>query len=342
MTKQHAQIAVVIIGRNEGERLERCLEALVGLEHCVYVDSDSTDGSVATARRLGFEVIELDPAPRLTAARARNAGLHHVLSAWPEAEFVQMLDGDCVIDPAWLEQGIAALSQDPGLALVFGRLRERFPQQSIYNALCDDEWNVPVGEVQVAPGNVLCRVAALATIGGYRENMIAGEDPDMALRLRAEGWRLARIVPNMALHDAAIHSFSQWWRRAKRSGHAFAELARLHPQTRKPNWRRQCHSIVVWAGVIPAATLLGFAGQAVAGRASLALAFLLLLAWPLKMGQMAARKRRSGLDSRTALASGVLVMVGKFAELQGLFGYYRNRVLKRQSQLIEHKQVPHV
>ena len=44
-------IGAVIIGRNEGARLERSLQALAGqVAQIVYVDSGSTDGSVAAAR----------------------------------------------------------------------------------------------------------------------------------------------------------------------------------------------------------------------------------------------------------------------------------------------------
>jgi glycosyltransferase involved in cell wall biosynthesis len=46
-----SQVGLVIIGRNEGERLRRCL-ASVGAGGCdvVYVDSGSTDGSSEVAR----------------------------------------------------------------------------------------------------------------------------------------------------------------------------------------------------------------------------------------------------------------------------------------------------
>ena len=54
-------LGVVAIGRNEGERLRRCLNSVVGRGHTVvYVDSGSTDGSTELARELGADVVELD------------------------------------------------------------------------------------------------------------------------------------------------------------------------------------------------------------------------------------------------------------------------------------------
>ena len=49
-------VGIVAIGRNEGERLHRCLNSVVGRGlTLVYVDSGSTDGSIKLARNLGVE-----------------------------------------------------------------------------------------------------------------------------------------------------------------------------------------------------------------------------------------------------------------------------------------------
>src|SRR5215472_6326791 len=128
-----ASIGVVAIGRNEGERLRRCLESVVRqADAVVYVDSGSTDGSVALARSLGVETVELDLSIPFTAARARNAGLRRLLEVDPAVEFVQFVDGDCEIVPGWLERAAEELATRPDVAIVCGRRRERFPQASAY------------------------------------------------------------------------------------------------------------------------------------------------------------------------------------------------------------------
>jgi len=67
---------IVVIGRNEGERLRACFDALPGDASCVvYVDSGSTDGSVELARARGIHVVELDMSVPFTAARSRNEGI---------------------------------------------------------------------------------------------------------------------------------------------------------------------------------------------------------------------------------------------------------------------------
>jgi len=184
------KVGLVVIGRNEGERLARCLNSVRPVAQRVYVDSGSTDGSVALARNQGVAVVELTAPPPFTAARARNSGLGRLLADHPDLEFVQMVDGDCEVQPGWIAAALAALLAEPGLALVFGRRRERYPERSIYNALCDDEWNAPVGESPGCGGDALFRVAALRQVDFYNPAMIAGEDTELSMRLRKAGWHL--------------------------------------------------------------------------------------------------------------------------------------------------------
>ena len=112
-----SDLGIVTIGRNEGERLRCCLNSLIG--HglpVVYVDSNSTDGSVALARSLGVEVVELDVSLPFTAARARNAGFARLEQCEPGVEFVQFVDGDCEVVPGWLDRARAVLKERPDVA----------------------------------------------------------------------------------------------------------------------------------------------------------------------------------------------------------------------------------
>jgi hypothetical protein len=325
------KVGLVVIGRNEGERLARCLNSVRPVAQRVYVDSGSTDGSVALARNQGVAVVEL------TAARARNSGLGRLLADHPDLEFVQMVDGDCEVQPGWIAAALAALLAEPGLALVFGRRRERYPERSIYNALCDDEWNAPVGESPGCGGDALFRVAALRQVDFYNPAMIAGEDTELSMRLRKAGWHLWRIDAEMTLHDAAMTRFGQWWRRTQRSGHAFGEMAHLHPDARDPNWPRTVRSIIVWGGAMPAMLMLAVLLALTVDAQWWIAAALLLAPWPVRMVQLAQRQRRRGLSARVARASGTLLMLGKLPQLLGLIGYHFDRLSGRASRLIEYK-----
>ena len=183
------------------------------------------------ARSLGNYVVELDTRIPFTAARARNEGFERLCQVTPNLPYVQFVDGDCEVAAGWLENAVAFLDLHRDVAVVCGRRRERYPARSIYNMLCDIEWNTPVGEAKACGGDALMRAEAFEKVGRYRADLIAGEEPELCVRLRRAGWRIWRLDCEMTLHDAAMTRFSQWWRRALRGGYAFAQGAYLHGAT---------------------------------------------------------------------------------------------------------------
>jgi glycosyltransferase involved in cell wall biosynthesis len=331
------RLGLVVIGRNEGERLARCFQSIRDISPRVYVDSGSTDGSVEFAKLNGVVVVCLEVPPAFTAARARNTGLARLIAESPEVEFVQFVDGDCEVCPGWIDAALDTLRKRPELAAVYGRRHERRPADSIYNALCDDEWNTPVGASPGFGGDVMLRVAAILEVGGYRSGMIAGEDSELSMRLRKCGWLIERIDVSMTLHDAAILHFSQWWKRSKRAGHGFGEMAFLHPDARNPNWPRTVRSILVWGAGFPI-----FVGGCLVLGLIQSPGWILLAAvapalWVVKSIILTLRARRRGLRGRTALASGFLLMLGKLPEFSGVAAFHFNQARGRKSHLIEYK-----
>ncbi|MCG8591481.1 MAG: glycosyltransferase [Proteobacteria bacterium] len=327
-----SSLGFVVIGRNEGERMLRCLRSLA---ECggpvVYVDSGSSDHSPERARELGAQVVELDPARPFTAARGRNEGFRALSEAHPQLAFVQFLDGDTELAPGWIDAARATLESQPECVAVCGRRRERHPDASRYNRLIDLEWDTPIGEAQAFGGDVLVRASWVASTGGYDESLIAGEDPEFAHRLRLAGGRILRLDREMTRHDAALQRFSQWWRRQVRAGHAYAEL--VVRQRRAPDRRRVRHlaSVAFWGGVVPCATVASalLLWAALAGLAVCAYAW---LAWRIYRD---AATRWSASDARLYAAACV---VSKFAELWGALGFAWNRVLRgRPGALIEYK-----
>ena len=246
-----ASSAIIVIGRNEGERLEVCLEsARRCTEDIVYVDSGSTDGSVGLAKGLSVQVVELDAALPFSAARARNAGFDRALELSPQVEFVQFVDGDCELDLAWMEAARQA-AEDSKVAVVCGRRRERYADSSIYTLLCDMEWATPIGETDSCGGDSFVRAKAFSQVGGFDPAVVAGEEFDLCIRLREEGWRILRIDAEMTLHDANMHRFSQWWTRMVRAGHAYAEGVIRYGVRRHRRIARALRSAVLWGGILP-------------------------------------------------------------------------------------------
>ena len=336
-----ANVLVVVIGRNEGKRLRRCLHALLG--QCgvvVYVDSGSSDGSAPFARSVGVEVVELDVSAPFTAARARNAGVRRALELQPQVKYVQFIDGDCEIAPGWLERARMTLDEQPDLAVVAGRLRERSPERSIYNRLCDMEWDGPVGHVRHCGGVAMTRVEALQSVAGFDERIVAGEEPELCVRLRQRGWKITRIDAEMGLHSAAMTRFTQWWKRAVRAGHAYAEGVALHGAAPERHNIRQLRSALFWGLVVPAGLIVAaLAGWTWTAWAWVAVALLISGYALLGVRVYRRRRRRGNLPGDAALYAAFCVLA-KFPQVFGALRYWRNCLLKRQSALIEYKHTP--
>jgi GT2 family glycosyltransferase len=322
-------IGVVVIGRNEGDRLKRCLRsAIAQLDVVVYVDSGSTDGSPEWAARQGVQVVDLDLSSPFTAARARNAGAARVFELASTVRYVQFIDGDCEFVPMWLEHAHAHLELNPAVVAACGRLRERHPDRSIYNQMCDIEWDTPVGLARYFGGIVMIRTIAFREVGGFREDLIAGEEPELAIRLRKAGGSLARLDFEMALHDADILRFSQWWRRSVRAGYAYALGASIHGAPPERHWVRESRRSLIWGFFIPALGLMGaFMGYFFI---SFAVIFIFLLQWI----RLFIRGRG---DRSLRLASATFLIVGKFAEFTGQIRFLWHRLVRQQSRLIEYK-----
>lgn len=316
-----SSVAAVVIGRNEGARLVACLDALQGrVGRIVYVDSGSTDGSQDAARARGAEVVTLSIDRPFTAARARNAGFVRLMERDPP-EFVQFLDGDCTIQPAWIDTAHAFLTDHPEVAVACGRRRERFPGASLWNRLIDAEWDTPVGEARACGGDALMRARALAEVGGYNPDLIAGEEPELCVRLRARGWKIWRLDAEMTLHDAAMTRFGQWWQRTRRGGYAYAEAVAMHGRPPERHGVRELRRILFWGIALPAVTLIG--------AALTPWALLLLLIWPAQV----VRLRLRGLPWHRAL----FLTLAKLPEAQGALTYGWRRLTHARARLIEYK-----
>lgn len=320
-------VGVVVIGRNEGERLVRCLESIPqNVGKIVYVDSGSTDDSLKIAKNAGAIPIELDLQIPFTAARARNEGLNALLED-VSISIVQFIDGDCILNTNWINQALDFLSDNVTVAVVCGRRREISPEYSVYNRLCDWEWNTPIGPAKSCGGDAMMRLSALVGVGGFREAMIAGEEPELCVRLRKAGWGIWRLDAEMTLHDAAIAQFSQWWKRAIRSGHAFAEGAALHGGPPERHNVAAVVRILIWGLGLPILVL------ALSVFLS-AWSVIVLLAYPAQILRLA---QREGADHYQGWECAFFLTLGKFPEALGLIKYYWRRWRNETAYLIEYK-----
>lgn len=331
MSKLSQEIGVVVIGRNEGERLRRCLSSVFKqTDAVVYVDSGSTDGSVVVANGIGVLSVDLDMSKPFSAARARNAGFAALTCNWPTTSYVQFVDGDCELFPEWLSLARDALESRNELAAVAGRLRERAPEASIFNRLGELEWNfLGSGDVGSVGGIFMIRRTAFESVGGFDPAVTAGEEPELCRRLSEAGWIISRLDAAMAWHDLAMTRFSQWWRRQVRGGYGALDVAKRFGLSR---FSRQVWRARFWSTWPVLVVLTGFA----LGWGAAAALFCL---WPAQMLRIALRTQYQGHSAQVSIAYAFYTMLSFWPQMRGQWQYMLDRMSNRGARLIEYKQV---
>jgi len=328
-------VSVVVIGRNEGERLSRCLQSIKQIKHVgfhyeiIYVDSGSTDHSIMLADELGARVIALQP-ERPSAALGRNAG-------WRAAQgaTILFLDGDTILDPDFAASSLTDLN-DPEVAVVWGHRREIHPEQSIYNRVLDLDWIYAPGLTLYCGGDALFRRSVLEKTGGFDETLIAGEEPELCRRIAALGFNILHVDRPMTGHDLAITRWQQYWKRSTRAGHAFAEVSERLRNSGQTFWtgesRRNRNRALTLIGLV----FVGFAA-----------AIVLRSLWPVAAVGLffAAISLRSAWKARWKTKDTVaLLFYGVHSHLQqipiycGQLQYWFNRRRGKRAHLLEYKQ----
>lgn len=247
------ELTVVVIGLNAAATLEGCLASVkeaaarIGGARVLYVDGGSRDGSTEIARRAGVELIQL-VTDRPTAAKGRNAGWRA-----SRTKFVHFVDSDTLLEPDWLERALPEIQRSDRVAALFGQLHEVNSRRSTYNEVCGCDWYVPPGDWRMCGGNALFRLEALREVDGSDEDLAAGEEADLCWRLRQRGWRIVCLDALMAHHDLGMSGFAAYWKRAARSGYAYAQIGLRFARTNDPMWLRE---LVRNLTFLPAAVLL--------------------------------------------------------------------------------------
>ncbi len=317
----------VAIGRNEGARLERCIDGLLrNGARIVYVDSGSQDDSIAAAEKCGVSVLALSDDKPFTAARARNEGFSRLVEQWPDTSLVMFIDGDCELVDEFVPVAIKELHENPTVGIVTGRCKERYPDASVYNRLCDIEWDGPVGEIDACGGIFITRTSTFQAANGFNSSLIAGEEPEFCIRVRAADETVVRLKNDMCFHDANMRRFGQWWRRAIRAGHSYAQVSQLHPGYYLSERRRAWF----WGAVLPGVILT--AAPITGGWSGV-----LILLYGVSFLKSRRGLIKSGVQQKFAGVYAGFLVLSKFPNLIGLLSYHRKKLFRQPVNIVEYK-----
>jgi cellulose synthase/poly-beta-1,6-N-acetylglucosamine synthase-like glycosyltransferase len=321
-------VSVIVIGRNEGERLSQCLRSIREMDfprhqlEIIYVDSHSSDDSVSRAREQQVRTVALSPGPP-TAARGRNEG-----TQLATGQFLIFLDGETLVAPQFLTHALAYLEEHPDVAVYCGHRRELNPQQSIYTRVFDLDWRFHSGESDYCGGDAVIRKSVFDEVGGFRPEVICSEDAELCTRIRAAGYTIWHADELMTQHDMAITRFTAYWRRCYRGGHGYAEIA---DRSRGMLFRRESIKNHLQAGMY---SLLPIALVGLFGWRGL---YVTLMGASLIVVFSAWRNRWRNASLMTTLLYAVHVHFCQLPIWLGQLAYLRGRRGQTARQIIEYK-----
>ena len=183
---------------NSAATLAPCLRAVLAAlppgAEVIVVDDGSTDGSYEIAR--GFPVRRVRLAETRGAAHARNVGI-----AYARAPLCFFLDSDIVVRPDTLALALRIMTEDPGLAGLFGSYGPETPHLNIFSQYKNLIHHYTHQTSSDYPGTFCSGFGAirknvfrqLGGFDGYRRRL---EDIELGYRLYLAGYRV-RLVKEM-------------------------------------------------------------------------------------------------------------------------------------------------
>jgi hypothetical protein len=208
---------------------------------------------------------------------------------------------------------------------------ERYPEASIYNAMCNREWNTPIGLTDAFGGDFLIRADAFSLVGGFAEEQVAHEEPELCGRLRRAGFKICRIDEDMTIHDAGIFHLSQFYKRNRRAGFGIAQALIRSGLQIDPGGAAILRRSLLWSIIPPLSAL---SACLILGPLGIAL----LAAYPAQIVRQALQnKQKAGGTIPNRIKVATLSMVGKFGEAQGAMEFYVKKTFGKPAKPIYYR-----
>jgi len=203
-----ARVCVSIVNYNTAPQLCRCLDSLFREQleevRIQVVDNNSLDGSVELIQERYPELHCLANDVNLGFGAAHNQVLRTA-----EEEYLFLLNPDTELRPGCLAALLDFMEQHPQVGLAGPQILN--PDGSRHNSL-EREYpgqHYSRGELAGLPGSIawvlgaamIARRAALEDVGGFDERFfLYGEDIDLCLELRKQGWEIGFVAGAGVMH----------------------------------------------------------------------------------------------------------------------------------------------
>ena len=195
LEKFQPTVSVIIKALNEERHIASAIEsALAALEgtpgEVILADAASTDRTVEIARRYPIKIVQLNNTKERSCGAGAQLGFQH-----SNGQYLCLMDGDMQLHAGFLSAAIQFLEENPTVAGVGGMIIdcETANPEFAQRTKRQNSDRRP-GQVTRLDCSGVYRRSAIKSIGYLTDrNLHSGEELDLAARLYARGWTLARI-----------------------------------------------------------------------------------------------------------------------------------------------------
>lgn len=247
-------VSIVMTVLNVENTISECLQSLLNLDYAkdkyeiVIVDGKSRDGTRAIITEMAMKYshpkIRLFEKPGSIGA-GRNEGLKHA-----QGEFIAITDGDMEVEHSWLSELIKAFDEgivgvggpnnnadDSPLTKCISSLDIQGPSNDVVPFIGENKYSESYTSntdvYTTVCRNTCYRKTALEEVGGFDEELIGAEDPELNMKLLKKG-DLLRYTPKAVVYHHHRSTITGFFKQQRLFAVGQAFVNKKHPELFKP------------------------------------------------------------------------------------------------------------
>jgi len=237
-------VSIIIPVKNGERTIVRCVESVLALSYpgfeLIVINDGSSDGTAALLGRFAGD-------PRITVietggvgpSAARNMGI-----ALANGEFLAFTDGDCIVEPAWLDNlfdefsnfraikvgAVGGCQESPSDDTAFGKTVQQFMKTIGFitdYAKDGRNFDIITATAHNASCNVMYKKEVFKKAGLFLESLWPGEDVELDFRAARAGYTLL-FNPKAKVYHYRPATIAQFRRMMQRYGYAQGLLVKKY------------------------------------------------------------------------------------------------------------------